>query len=371
MNIKNKHLLSANVDENDISNMIEKIVDYINNNIYLKLHESIPVQKNKSINFIYVDHGINPYSIDDVPSTYDFNLKEKINFLTIELSDEIKNEAYIGLDLSTVKKTLINKIKNLKTKDIDNLIDDINKANSKKELMRLSESIAKVLSNNKEDEENNFNEVHEKVRDLIGQISFVGLILGEYQYNTRWDDSIIDNSDLIIDNEKIVLYVKNIESSANDYGGILKAYEAVLCHEIFHFYHGMETFVKEEMESSDIYEFYYPYDFHARNDYASSVIKESFASFFEYNYCKDRGIINNVSSKWSDNSVIIYPYSGAKAIKKFDIFVYLFKECVTNETNIALLYLCNQYENNYKKLAHGGMDSRNFYELYYKLINKK
>lgn len=290
------------------------------NNIKLLPRE---IDLNELKNFIY-----------GVLTSLSFNISE----LVIELSSLEPSKTYGVLSLEDVKKELIKKLKN-KDPNCDDLIDKILNSKSKEELMELSSWCAEILMDrNVENGHNSYLKEREMVEDLIGQISFTSLVLGCFYYEPYWDYDVPYTK-----NEKIILYIKNIQKVENNYGSLFNAYKAVIYHEMFHYLHLLES------KNAD-----YTHEFSHRYDYLSDVIRESFAAYFEFAMCEADGIKTNHRKQWNLHSIKIFPYSCAKYINDLSHLANLIKESKHNGMNTTLLDLI---QNNFR--------------LYYELINQK
>ena len=264
--------------------------------------------------------------------------KFNISKLVIELSSLEPSKTYGVLSLEDVKKELIKKLKN-KNPNCDDLIEEIKNKKSKEELMKLSGWCAEVLMDrNVEDTHKSYSKAKDMVEDLIGQISFTSLVLGCFYYEPYWNYDVPYTK-----NEKIILYVKNVQKVENNYGSLFNAYKAVIYHEMFHYRHLLES--KNA---------HYTHEFSHRQDYLSDVIRESFAAYFEFALCEAEGIKTNHKKQWDLHSIKIFPYSGAKYINDLSHLENLIKESKDNGMNTTLLDLI---QNNFR--------------LYYELINQK
>ena len=264
--------------------------------------------------------------------------KFNISKLVIELSSLEPSKTYGVLSLEDVKKELIKKLKN-KNPNCDDLIEKILNAKSKEELSEYSGWCAEVLMDrNVGNEHKSYSKAKDMVDDLIGQISFTSLVLGCFYYEPYWNYDVPYTK-----NEKIILYVKNVQKVENNYGSLFNAYKAVIYHEMFHYRHLLES--KNA---------HYTHEFSHRQDYLSDVIRESFAAYFEFALCEAEGIKTNHKKQWDLHSIKIFPYSGAKYINDLSHLENLIKESKDNGMNTTLLDLI---QNNFR--------------LYYELINQK
>jgi hypothetical protein len=133
---------------------------------------------------------------------------------------------------------------------------------------------------------NNQKDSYKKIREILdklfGEVYFNEYVLGEY-YHTK---------------KRIVLYTKNIEHVAIHGRSTVQNFEVTFIHELFHAYHYRDD----------------DREIRLRRDYTSTVVKESFAAAFEWNYCIEYRIAGDRELwwKWQKYSVITYPYSGAQ-----------------------------------------------------------
>ena len=309
------------------------------------------------INTKILPKGINVCDIDDIINrvenfidSFDNQIPHGLDLFeypfAVRFSDETPVRIYGHKTISDIKKELIDllleKLNSLNEEEYqnsketyENLIDHINKAEKTSNLMELAGRIAKrLVDESDEDYERNerdqYEDLREMVEDIIQSCAFESPVLGSFNYVPKWNVCFSDTDFL-----EIVLYVNNIYNAKNDFGGLLKAYEAVIAHEMFHYYH----FCKTEITYSDYKNndsMYIPWEFSQRNDYLSSVVKESFASYFESIYCKAHNINNNVTSSWYQHSITIYPYSGAKYIIDVNHFIELINISLENGMNHVL-----------------------------------
>ncbi len=127
-----------------------------------------------------------------------------------------------------------------------------------------------------------------------------------------WFDNLIFNVDVLgdykADENMITLYTKTIEKNA-DVKTFEENFEAVFVHELFHAYHYLRGKNK---------------DICRRNDYTTRVIKESFATAFEYSYCEENSIAMSTDylTTLRKHSVVFYPYSGAIMLESFPCTSY-------------------------------------------------
>ena len=197
--------------------------------------------------------------------------------IEIEFSNEEKTETHGIVSLEDVKEKIRKKWKiNKRTAEILSQINNIDDYFNKQMSSPLAETI----------HVNNQNDSYEKIREMLdrlfGEIYFNEYVLGEY-YHTK---------------KRIVLYTKNIEHVAIPSRTTDQNFEATFIHELFHAYH---------YRNNDR-------EIRFRRDYTSTVIKESFAAAFEWNYCVEYKIAGDRDLwwKWQKHSVLAYPYSGAQ-----------------------------------------------------------
>ena len=133
-----------------------------------------------------------------------------------------------------------------------------------------------------------------------------GLILGTYSNRER----------------KITLFVKAIEQKAKDNMFLTQLYKSVFSHELFHAFH--YYFAKTQNSAMN----FDSYDILMRFDYTGTVMKESLASFFEYQFCDKFKIDSDVANGWFYGPEV-YPYAGAGYIAyeedDFEEFIEILK----------------------------------------------
>lgn len=277
-------------EKNGISITLDNAI--FNNNSFCKIinSELFPkeVDKEQFIDFIEKLPGIG--------HNHSFSLHRST--IIIELSNLEPTKTYGILTLDDVKNIFIKMIKEKNYEYADDLIERINNAKSKDDLLELASPIAEIIMDR--DIDDGYEKALEMIQDLIGQIKFTGLILGCFYYEPYWNYDISKTK-----NEKIILYVKNIEACQKNYGGVFNAFKAVIAHELFHYFH---------CSLSKFFDGDYTYEFSHRSDYLSDVLKESLASYYEWVICKLYQIPNDLILSWNTHSIKIYPYSGAKYI---------------------------------------------------------
>lgn len=310
----NPNLLPNSITEQDLDKMLFNIDTFFMNNVDRKDHLHI-----------------REYHKDDV---------------IIELSNKEPIRYYQGKSIDEIKDEIIKHLK--KDKDHDKHKSDILES-SIDSLWERRQIIAGWLDDLD----------YKDLTDLLRNHSFEGIVLGAYDYDCDWKT---DNESFVKD-RRIILYVKNINKQQNQYGGLNNIYNAVLSHEYFHWLHHLYT-----MKSSALYRkdpnatinyvttnFKYPFEFEQRHDYVSEVIKESFAAYFAYMYCKNKGInVSSLYDAWDRHSVVVYPYSGAK---------YMLDDGKDLEEG---LYLCFAFKMNcvLERMLRNQ-------KLYYRILNKE
>lgn len=195
--------------------------------------------------------------------------------LTVEFSDEKKTNTYGNLTVEELKNIIRKKYgSNEKIEEI------LNKIHSKEDFKRLLEELLcelhRIFGNQNV---HNFEDISCYFKDLEFKMD----ILGSYMHGSK----------------RIILYTKNIEKSARKLGVDPKdRLMATFIHELFHAYH----YANDKGELAN------------REDYTSSVVKESLASAFEWLYCfksKLNSVCDDLYKSWYRSSVLHYPYSGA------------------------------------------------------------
>lgn len=197
--------------------------------------------------------------------------------IEIEFSNEEKTETHGIISLEDVKE----KIKKIWESDerTERILLQINDIDD-----YFNQQISSLLAENIH--VNNQKDSYEKIREILdklfSEIYFSEYVLGEY-YHTK---------------KRIVLYTKNIEHLAIHGRTVAQSFEITFIHELFHAYH----YRNDDRE------------IRLRRDFTSTVVKESFAAAFEWNYCVEYKIAGDQDLwwKWQKYSVLAYPYSGAQ-----------------------------------------------------------
>ena len=223
-------------------------------------------------------------------SEWDFS-----NFdIGVEFSCEEKTVSYGIISLEDAKDIIRKKWK------IDEKVEEtllqINKVDDYYNHQMCSPLAEDIYNKNKND---SYEKVRKSLDELFGKIHFNEYILGEYCHSKK----------------TIVLYIKNIERVEMLGRTIAQNFELTFIHEMFHAYH----YRNDDRE------------IRLRDDYTSEVVKESFASAFEWNYCVGYKIPGDrdLYWKWKKYSVIAYPYSGAQYLIDCDAYELLTKDfCV-------------------------------------------
>ena len=324
----NEKILPKGISVSDIDDIIGRVSDFI-----YSFDNQIP-------------HG---YWLFDYRFGVRFSNETPVRIYGHKTISDIKNEL---IDLLLERLNSLNEEESqISKKSYEDLIDRINKAVTTGDLMELAGQIAEMLVDRHDDEyeeneKNQYEDLKEIVRDIIKSYSFELPILGSFNYVPKWKGSF-SNSDFL----EIVLYVNNIYNAKDNYGGLLNAYEAVIAHELFHYFHFCLTEISyyDYINNESIY---LPWEFSQRNDYLSRVIKESFASYFEYLYCNANNIKNPVAYSWDMHSITIYPYSGAKFIKDENDFIDLINYSLEEGMDAALLKIVNSIKTYYKIISN-------------------
>lgn len=250
----------------------------------------IPVSP-KSSTTEFVFHRMPPYlsadHFSDWHSRID-NLAKNIGLsdpiasdLMVVFSDKEKISTFGSLSVEEAKEKI------RKNWDISNranaLLDELRTPEDFHESQLVS-PLAKEISAANRDRNETCESVRAQLEDIFDMVAFEQLVLGEY-----------------IHPQRIVLYTKNIEQTQHaprEKRTLEQIYEEVFAHEMFHAYH-------YQNKSKELTE---------REDYTSSVVKESLAAAFEWAYCVTYKIPNadDLRYEWNRYSVITYPYSGAK-----------------------------------------------------------
>lgn len=197
--------------------------------------------------------------------------------IEIEFSDEEKTETHGIISLEDVKE----KIKKIWKIDerIEGILSQINNVDDYFNPQTSSRLAENIHGNNQNDSCDKIREILDK---LFGEVYFNEYVLGEYCHTKK----------------RIVLYTKNIEHVAIHGRSTVQNFEVTFIHELFHAYHYRDD----------------DREIRLRRDYTSTVVKESFAAAFEWNYCIEYRIAGDRELwwKWQKYSVITYPYSGAQ-----------------------------------------------------------
>lgn len=122
-----------------------------------------------------------------------------------------------------------------------------------------------------------------------------------------------------LNQNKIVLYKQPIEDMARQSKTIEQAYTQIFLHELFHCYHYFEA--KYAGNGELIH----------RKDYTATVIKESLAARFEWLYCYNLHLPNNLENTWQRINVVHYPYSGATFVQEPQRFEDIYNLSMNNE----------------------------------------
>ena len=324
----NEKILPKGISVSDIDDIIGRVSDFI-----YSFDNQIP-------------HG---YWLFDYRFGVRFSNETPVRIYGHKTISDIKNEL---IDLLLERLNSLNEEESqISKKSYEDLIDRINKAVTTGDLMELAGQIAEMLVDRHDDEyeeneKNQYEDLEEMVVDIIQSYAFESPVLGSFNYVPKWKGSL-SNSDFL----EIVLYVNNIYNAKDNYGGLLNAFEAVIAHEMFHYYH----FCKTEITYYDYKNnesMFIPWEFSQRNDYLSSVVKESFASYFEWIYCTENNISNDVSSSWYEHSVNVYPYSGARYINDKNDFIHLVNSSLENGMNNVLFEMLDDIKKYYQIINH-------------------
>ena len=262
-----------------------EFIDYLCENNF-----SIPVLGTDEVYFeVYINTAKKPSYIQcEEFIAYNYHFEDLIDELglpsfpytklTVEFSDEENTNTYGILTVEELKNIIRKKYgSNEKIEEI------LNKIHSKEDFKRLLEELLcelhRIFGNQNV---HNFEDISCYVKDLEFKMD----ILGSYMH----------------DSERIILYSKNIEKSARKLGVNPKdRLMATFIHELFHAYH-------YENDKGELVN---------REDYTSSVVKESLASAFEWLYCfksKLNTVCDDLYKSWYRSSVLHYPYSGAMGL---------------------------------------------------------
>ena len=218
--------------------------------------------------------------------------------LVLVFSDDVKRLPY---NLKTIDEA---KEEFKKKYNIDK--NDLKKVSSLKELNGLAD---KIFSDNARIQgEEWYSEIKNDIEDILNSTidiksKYGSYIAGEYYHSELYGS-------------KVILYNKVIAKEASASKTLEKAYREVFIHEFFHAFHYYYSNNKRKEEI--IY----------RNDYTSNVIKESLASYFEFNYCSAQHIYTDIQYDWKHNEPAVYPYSGAKYIIDWNNFLQLLNSSI-------------------------------------------
>lgn len=197
--------------------------------------------------------------------------------VNVQFSSEEKTETYGTMSLNEVKDKIRRKWKlDKRAEETLSQIRDIDVYYNEQWSSPLAEEIH--ITN----EEDSYEKIRKILDELFGKVYFTKRILGKYCHTSK----------------TIVLYVKNIECTNVAGRTTTQNFELTFIHELFHAYHYRDN--KREIR--------------LRLDYTSTVIKESFAAAFEWNYCIEYKIAgdSDLRRDWENHSVLVYPYSAAQ-----------------------------------------------------------
>ena len=208
---------------------------------------------------------------------------------TLEFSDELIMENLGGISFEQAKKIILEtwRVRRDDKHSLE-LIKRIREAQTVQELQELASWIAETCID--EDGEYDYKKSRERIENILDNVIDVSdpsrfYVLGRYFHSTK----------------TVVLYTKAILKSQKTPATSL--FEETFIHELTHAYHYFDC---EDAVGRGVVEI------NERTDYTSTVVKESFAAFFEYYYCHRCNLPTDIDTDWSSNSIGIYPYSGAK-----------------------------------------------------------
>ena len=227
--------------------------------------------------------------------------------IVVEFSDEIKKDLMVKKGIISYSDVMWKLIKMYP--DAEDRIVEIFEHHKKDDnidglLGHLADSI--VSNYTQEGMDYSFDDSLRKLRKLFGEHPIPlgargAIVLGEYVHSD--------------DEPRVILYSKAIENSCIT-GNCMDTYRQVFVHELFHAYHYQYVAF---LKGNDIFQ---------RNDYTSSIVKESLASYFEKQFCDKENMPNRIAESWDNFDVVDYPYSGARYIDSKDAFYGLIKESV-------------------------------------------
>lgn len=199
--------------------------------------------------------------------------------INITFSDEEKTSDYGSLSIEELKNLILSKWGH--NKDILDILRHINNYDDyRHSIQDLMGVIERIRLGNETLPSPGILHVY------LEELQFSMPVMGKYTRSTR----------------TITLFTKNIEAAAKEHGNTpSQEFEKVFIHELFHAYHYIDSHGKDRTEPK------------CRIDYTSTVVKESLASAFEWNYCITNKIAghNSLYTAWCTYSVLSYPYSGA------------------------------------------------------------
>lgn len=214
---------------------------------------------------------------------------------TLEFSDELIMENLGGISFEQAKKIIL-ETWHVRRDDKHSfeLIKRIRETQTVQELRELASWIAETCID--EDGEYDYKKSLEGINSILDNVIDISepsrfYVLGRYFHSTK----------------TVVLYTKAILKSQKT--PTTSLFEETFIHELTHAYH---YFGCEDAVGGGVAEI------NERTDYTSKVVKESFAAFFEYYYCYRSNIPTDIDTDWSNNSIGIYPYSGAKYLLTFE-----------------------------------------------------
>lgn len=247
----------------------------------------------------------------------------------IELKRRKKIKTHFYKEINSFLKNNTPKYIYKKYNDLQNLVEDIINADDNKTYHNvlkpyIQEMLEVIIGHNY----NKNISLCDKASSYIEKLEKALLIMvlnGEY----------IEEKTKIYDTDKyfpvIILYLENIwdyceENNFNYYEMIF----TVFAHEYLHLHH-YDCLHKHNSFKLD----------NAINKYnPGTIVKESLASYFEYSYALIKGyndIANILIDSWNKNDENYWPYAGAKTIRNYSHFDYIFYESLHSFKNALII----------------------------------
>jgi len=217
---------------------------------------------------------------------YDINTLVKLQNIKINFSDKQPTEQFGQYSKSNIMETIRSYLQKYPNTS-DNIKDVLNRIliyieESEDDKNLIIQKLTMLINEYKNNLPKNEIKDLQKILDKFKKMKFSSELLGCFNLNFS-----------------ITLYVESIFNYALKHKvSFHNALREVFAHEMFHAYHYLIINDKATWQN------------------CSKIIKESFASYFEYLYCNNEGIyVFDLENEWHKNDMNIYPYSGAQYIK--------------------------------------------------------